>query len=53
MKFKFGDMVTTKENLTGVIVKCNKDYYQVYVEEYENIVDYEEKELERIQTNEL
>lgn len=47
MKFNFGDLVVVDKNLLGVIVKCNKDTYDVYVKVFENIAEYEEKDIRK------
>jgi len=47
MKFNFGDLVVVDKNLLGVIVKCNKDNYEVYVKVFENIVEYKEKDIRK------
>lgn len=55
MKFCFGDIVVVEENLIGVIVKSwihstdnGKEYeYEVYVRDFNSIVDYNEKDIER------
>lgn len=51
MKFCFGDIVVVDRNKIGVIVKCwlrNRRYvYEVYVREYNLIMDYDESQIER------
>ena len=52
MKFLFGDIVVVEKSLIGVIVKSwesNKrgKYYEVYVRNYNKIVEYDEKDIER------
>lgn len=52
MKFLFGDIVVVEKCLIGVIVKSwqsNKrgNYYEVYVRNYNRIVEYDEKDIER------
>lgn len=54
MKFTFGDIVVVEEELIGVIVKCwissknGKSYnYDVYIRSYNEIKNYEEKDIER------
>ena len=52
MKFLFGDIVVVEKSLIGVIVKSwesNKrgNYYEVYVRNYNKIVEYDEKDIDR------
>ena len=52
MKFLFGDIVVVEKSLIGVIVKSwesNKRgrYYEVYVRNYNKIVEYDERDIER------
>lgn len=51
MKFCFGDIVVVDGNEIGVIVKCwliNQRYeYEVYVREYNGIMNYDESQIER------
>lgn len=52
MKFCFGDIVVVEENLIGVVVKCwtnleKNNWYEVYVREYNNIENYDEKDIQR------
>ena len=52
MKFLFGDIVVVEKYLIGVIVKSwesNKRgrYYEVYVRNYNKIVEYDERDIER------
>ena len=52
MKFLFGDIVVVEKSLVGVIVKSwesNKRgrYYEVYVRNYNKIVEYDERDIER------
>lgn len=52
MKFLFGDIVVVEKSLIGVIVKSwesNKrgKYYEVYVRNYNKIVEYDEKDIDR------
>lgn len=52
MKFLFGDIVVVEKYLIGVIVKSwqsNKrgNYYEVYVRNYNRMVEYDEKDIER------
>lgn len=47
MKFNFGDLVVVDKNLLGVIVKCNKNTYDVYIKVFENIAEYEEKDIRK------
>lgn len=52
MKFLFGDIVVVEKSLIGVIVKSwesNKrgKYYEVYVRNYNKIVEYDERDIER------
>lgn len=53
MKFLFGDIVVVENNLIGVIVKSWGDInnkvknYDVYVREYNTIIQYEEEDIER------
>lgn len=50
-KFLFGDIVVVAGNLIGVICKtwqCNKGYYyEVYVRNYNRIIEYYEWDIER------
>lgn len=52
MKFLFGDIVVVEKSLIGVIVKSwnsnqRGDYYEVYVRNYNKIVEYDEKDIDR------
>lgn len=52
MKFLFGDIVVVEKCLIGVIVKSwqslkKGNYYEVYVRNYNKIVEYDEKDIER------
>lgn len=54
MKFTFGDIVIVEDSLIGVIVKSwissknGKSFnYDVYVRSYNDIRNYEEKDIER------
>lgn len=55
MKYTFGDIVVVDDINIGVVVKCwigfkdnEKLYkYDVYVRNYNNIIEYEEEELQR------
>lgn len=51
-KFLFGDIVIVERNLIGVIVKTWESfkrgyYYEVYVRNYNKIIEYDEKDIER------
>lgn len=52
MKFTFGDIVIVNDRNIGVVVKSlvrnnNEMIYEVYVRNYNQIIEYKEKELER------
>ena len=52
MKFLFGDIVVVEKSLIGVIVKSWNSsqrgyYYEMYVRNYNKIVEYDEKDIER------
>lgn len=52
MKFLFGDIVVVEGNLIGVIVKSwqstvRGNYYDVYVRNYNSIIECDEKDIER------
>lgn len=51
-KFLFGDIVVVRRSLIGVIVKTWESfkrgyYYEVYVRNYNKIIEYDEKDIER------
>lgn len=51
-KFLFGDIVVVRRSLIGVIVKTWESfkrgyYYEVYVRNYNKILEYDEKDIER------
>lgn len=52
MKFLFGDIVVVEKRLIGVIVKSwqlmkRGNYYEVYVRNFNRIVEYDEKDIAR------
>ena len=48
MKYCFGDIVVVEVDLIGVVVKTWQDgLYDVYVREYNTIIQYEEEDIER------
>ncbi len=52
MKFLFGDIVVVEDNLIGVVVKSwqstvRGNYYDVYVRNYNGIIECDEKDIER------
>lgn len=52
MKFLFGDIVVVENSLIGVIVKSwqstmRGNYYEVYVRNYNGIIEYDESNIER------
>lgn len=52
MKFLFGDIVVVEKCLIGVIVKSwqstkRGNYYEVYVRNYNRIIEYNESDIER------
>lgn len=47
MKFTFGDIVVIEDNLIGVVVKCWKNGYEVYVRNYNTILEYKENQMRR------
>lgn len=51
-KFLFGDIVVVEEDLIGVVVKTWEKmnggfYYEVYVRNYNAIIEYQEEEIDR------
>ena len=52
MKFLFGDIVVVEDSLIGVVVKSWQstkygNCYEVYVRNYNDIMEYDEQEIER------
>lgn len=52
MKFLFGDIVVVEKCLIGIIVKLwqstkRGNYYEVYVRNYNRIIEYNESDIER------
>lgn len=48
MKFCFGDIVVVEGSLIGVVVKTWGDKtYEVYVREFNSIIEYKENDIER------
>ena len=48
MKYCFGDIVVVEVDLIGVIVRCwTSKIYDVYVREYNTIIQYEEDDIQR------